>query len=493
MRVRDIRKILIVPIVLLVSGCSQFLDEVPDNRVSLDNLEKAAQLLTNGYSLASPAFTDWMTDDVYWTQGTQIRQSHRQMYFWEDVNTGPTELDTPDFFWFETYKAIAHANEVLAIIDELPAESAEDERRRDAIKAEALLIRAYGHFMLVNMFGRHFGDGGDGVPYVKTPETTFLAEYDRASVTKVYNEVEDDLLEGLELLDDTFFANSGKYHFNRNAALAFASRFYLYKRDYVRCLNFSNEMLGSDPSAFVRDLTSEEYIGASSSIQGYPQLYASPDEASNLLLIRKLSLVQRTDFAFGIERNFYGDLFGTRPFEGSTDRRENPAFVKGENTLFPVRYQNLFERSSLNSNVGFPYHIAIAFRGEEVLLNRVECNVINNRIDEAIADLQVLSERRYSGANVTLTIELLRDFYGAENDPEFTDQLILLNYLILERRKEFLMQGNRWFDLKRFGIDVTHVEEDLETEVTLDFDDPRRVFQIPQSAIEVGGLEPNPR
>ncbi len=487
----SIRNILPLFALLLFNGCAEFLDEVPDNRVELDNLERAAQLLTNGYSAASPAFTDFMTDDVSWTKGTNIRQSQRQLYLWEDVTTGPSEPDSPDFFWYETYSAIAHANEVLAVIDELPVESDEDERWRDAIKGEALMIRAYGHFMLVNMFGNHFGQGGDGVPYITQPETTFLAEYERKSVTRVYNDIEDDLLDGLDLIDDTFYTNSGKYHFNRNAALAFASRFYLFKGDYIRCLQYSDELLGSDPSSFVRDLTSDEFIAASSSIQGYPQLYSSPDLPSNLLLIRKISLVQRTDFGFGVERNFYGDLFATRPFQGSTDRRENPAFIKGENALFPVRYQSLFERSSLNSNVGFPYHIAIAFRGEEVLLNRVECYIVNNDFDKAIADLQILSNKRYSGADVTLSMELLREFFG--NDPSLSDQFILLNYLLLERRKEFLMQGMRWFDIKRWGIEVTHVLEDDETEITLPFEDPRRVLQIPTSAIEVGGLEPNPR
>ena len=94
----------------------------------------------------------------------------------------------------------------------------------------------------------------------------------RKSVRRVYDDIEDDLLDGLELLDDSFFDNSGKYHFNRGAALAFASRFYLFKGDYVRCVQYSDELLGSNPGAFVRDLTSVQFDEASSSIQGYPQL-----------------------------------------------------------------------------------------------------------------------------------------------------------------------------------------------------------------------------
>lgn len=486
----------VVVLACWTSSCSDFLDEVPDNRVALDDLGKASQLLTNAYSQASYAFTDWMSDNVSWTRGTSLRTSHLQIYRWEDVTTGPDELDTPDFYWFQTYNAIAHANEVLAVLDELPANTEEEREQKDAIEAEALLTRAYGHFMLVNLFAEHISpqtNSEPGIPYIKDPETTFIGTYERESIRRVYNEIEDDLLDGLQLVNDNFFENSGKYHFNRNAALAFASRFYLFRGDVNRCIDYSTQLLGQDPGAFIRDLTSAEFQNASSSIQGYPQLYTSPDLPSNLMLMRKVSLVQRLDFAFGPNESFYSELFASRPFAGTTDERENPAFVKGDNALFPVRYQSLFERNSLNSNVGTPYYIAIAFSGEEVLLNRAESYIIQNDLDAAIADLQVLTDRRYSGAPAVITLERLRSFFGEEDNPAFSDQLILLNYILFERRKEFIAQGMRWFDIKRYGFSVTHNLQDEISTIRLNADDRRKVLQIPQSAIDVGGLEPNPR
>ncbi|MEP5611747.1 MAG: RagB/SusD family nutrient uptake outer membrane protein [Cyclobacteriaceae bacterium] len=469
-------------------SCNDFLDENPDNRVALSDLDKAAQLLVNAYSIASPNFTDWMTDDVQFTVGTNQRLSHQQIYAWEDVTTGPTEQDSPDFYWFETYSSIAHANEVLAIIDELVV-SEQDEARRDAIKGEALLIRAYGHFMLVNLFGEHFGSSaGRGVPYIREPETTFLAEYERLSVRRVYDRVEEDMLEGLELIDDTFFANSGKYHFNRNAALAFASRFYLFKGNHLLCRQYSDQLLGSNPEVFVRDLTSQEFNIAGASITEYPRLYGSPEQAANLLLMRKISLVQRTDFAFGPDQGFYSSLFNASIFGSLTDERENPALVKGFNGVYPLRYQSLFERSSLNSNVGFPYYIHMAFTGEEVVLNRAEANAYLGDLNASIADLQVLSDRRFSGGTPTITLASLQSFYNSTDDLNN-----ILSYLIfLERRKEFVMQGMRWWDIKRYGLAVTHDLADGST-ITLDADDLRKVLQIPQSAIDVGGLRANPR
>jgi tetratricopeptide (TPR) repeat protein len=495
---KDIRtvslKILLV--IFVITGCDDYLDEVPDNRVSLNNLDKAAQLLTNAYSDASYAFTDWMTDNVSYTRGVTLRQNHQEAYTWTDETTDETELDTPTFYWNATYNAIAHANEVLAVLNDFEILSDEDAARKRAIESEALLTRAYGHFMLVNLFARHYDSrrsGTDlGIPFVNVPETVLLKKYKRQTVREVYDQIEADMLKGIDLANDSFFANSGKYHFNKNAALAFASRFYLFKGDYEECVKYSDQLLGNDPGNFIRDLTSDEFLNASSSIDGYSQLYTSPDLPGNFLLMRKVSLVQRPDFGHGPTTTFYRDLFSINPFAGTTDERENPALVKGINGVYPIRYQSLFQRSSLNSNVGTPYHIHIAFRGEEVLLNRMESYIEMNMLNEAINDLQILVENRYSGGNVSVSIDLLRTFFGVAGDPFVSDKLVLDVYTQIERRKEFIVQGLRWFDIKRFELEVEHDLADGSI-IRLDDNDRRKVIQIPKSAVEVGGLKPNPR
>jgi hypothetical protein len=325
---------------------------------------------------------------------------------------------------------------------------------------------------------------------VETPETVFIKTYKRNTVKEVYNKVEADMLKGIELIDDTFFNNSGKYHFNKNAALAFASRFYLFKGDFDKCIDFSTQLLGSSPGSFVRDLTADEFQNASNSPTAYPQLYSSPQQRSNLLLMRKISLVQRLDFAPGPTNDIYDDIFDSNPF-GGTDERENPSYQKGENGGFPARYESLFERSSLNSNVGTPYHIGIMFRGEEVLLNRAEALAEKNRITEAMADLQTLANKRYSGAS-TITINDLRTFFGLGGFGNVSNRAVVIEWLIRERRREFFVQGMRWFDIKRFNIAVEHTLEDGST-IELEDDDLRKVLQIPKSAIDVGGLTSNPR
>ena len=483
-------------LMLSLSSCDNYLDEVPDNRVSLDGLDKAGQLLTNAYSVSSPAFTDWMTDDLSYTIGTIKRPHHDRLFTWSDDTSDPTEQDSPSHFWSENYNVIAHANEVLAVLDDLPALTEKEKAQKTAIEAEALLTRAYAHFMLVNVFAKHYDPNTAasdlGIPIVEKPETEFIATYKRNTVQEVYDFVEQSLIRGISMVDDTFYANSGKYHFNRNAALAFASRFYLYKGNYQNCYDFSSELLDPDPDLFIRDLNSDEYQG--SNISSFSQIYSSPDEQANLLLMRKISLVQRTDFAFGLETNFYFLLFITLSPVGE-DQREN-GLSKGEDGVLPNRYENLFQRNSLNSNVGTPYHIAIALRGEEVLLNRAESALHLGRNADAITDLQTLTNNRYSAANPSeriLTVNSISNHSVISDVPMFNDNETqgIFNYLLDERRKEFLVQGLRWFDIKRFGLEVEHTSP--EGIFSLTADDPRKAMQIPKTAIDVGGLEPNAR
>jgi starch-binding outer membrane protein, SusD/RagB family len=122
----------------------------------------------------------------------------------------------------------------------------------------------------------------------------------------------------------------------------------------------------------------------------------------------------------------------------------------------------------------------------------MESYVELNRLNDAIRDLQVLVDNRYSGPPVTVTIQLLREAFGVSGDPFVSDKFVLDLYVQIERRKEFIVQGLRWFDIKRFELDVVHNLADGST-IVLDDKDLRKVLQIPASAVEVGGLQPNPR
>jgi starch-binding outer membrane protein, SusD/RagB family len=482
MKALTVRSLMLTTLLLGLGSCGNYLEENPDNRVELNSTKKAAQLLTNAYSGAAYTFTEWMSDNVSYTTGTTKLPEHNQAYVWEDITTD--NQDTPIFFWTSTFDAIAHANEVLAVIESLPGDR--DEKR--AVEAEALLTRAYGHFMLVNLFAKHYNpetaESDPGIPYVLEPETVFLKQYNRNTIEEVYNFIEDDLRQGLRLVDESFYANSGKYHFTRNGALAFASRFYFFKGDFEKCIEYSTQMLGEDPQVYVKDI--EGLLEQTANPEDFIRAYTSPTDPSNLLMIRQVTNYP-VNVGYWPSPNLVRGIYNNNPWfeEDIRTSNEYPIYLRGTGWGI-AKYEFLFERSSLTSNVGLYYTIMPAFRGEEVLLNRAESYVYTNSLSLAVKDLQTLANRRYEGPP-TVNVPDLEDYYNTSND-----QFALLNYILDERRKEFMHEGLRWFDIKRYQIPVTHFTE-TGAGITLEGDDLRKVLQIPQAAIDVGGLEPNPR
>lgn len=477
-------------------SCGDFLDESPDDRLDLDTLEKAAKVVGNAYSKGSYVFTDWCTDYAgpiglrknsdgvsLDAGGNEIRDEHIQIYTWDNV----TELseDTPDFYWNNAYEAIAHANEVLAVIDELPG----DAEFRNAIKGEALLCRAYHHFMLVNIFGKHYDDTAAsdlGIPYIFKPEIEFLPIYERNSVKEVYDFVERDMLEGLSLVNDKFYLGTKKYHFTRKAALAFASRFYLWKRDYERCLKYSDLFLDGNPQKYVKDFD-EVYSG--SGFNEIAQNYGAPEDDSNVMVAQQFTVYTRRGRGFGLNIDGLNEIFSNL-FTNVLDERvgRNIFNFSGQDVRWLPRLREFFFREDLSSDSGQPYYIAVVFKGEEVLLNRAEAQLSLKRLQEAIDDINILAENRYEG-NTYSREQIIAGYSQFEKEDRAILQLIRD-----ERRKEFWDHGLRWFDIKRYKETIEHqlpVQFGGE-KFFLSEDDPKKALQIPAAAI-AQGIIPNPR
>ena len=136
-------------------------------------------------------------------------------------------------------------------------------------RAEALMIRAYNHFILVNIFCHAYKDAtlskqDVGIHYMTSTESTVRPQYERGTVAEVYENIEKDLVDALETygVDDSYYSVP-KYHFNKNAAYAFAARFYLFTRQYDKVVRYADLVLGSTPASLMWDAkTAKEYGNA---------------------------------------------------------------------------------------------------------------------------------------------------------------------------------------------------------------------------------------
>ena len=274
--------------IVLFSSCAKYLEKEPDNRASLDTPQKVSQLLATAYpGINYVPMVETSTDNIGDlgagdAGSADLNTLNADLFFFRD--TRAINEDSPEAYWFACYHAIAACNEAL---DAISKASNQDDYA--AQKAEALVARAYAHFMLVNVFAKFYdastASTDPGIPYVTVPERNFIKQYERGTVASVYDNIEKDLLEGLPFLNDKSYSVP-KYHFTKAAAYAFASRFYLYKKDYNKVIQYGLQAVPNND--FLSNLRPWNTIYSSIGLNEIAPRYAKATENANLYYAKQL-------------------------------------------------------------------------------------------------------------------------------------------------------------------------------------------------------------
>ena len=472
-----------------LGGCKKYLDKEPDNRTLITTPEQVGQLLTTAYPKGNYIlFTESMSDNAEdkGSGGTGydfVDKINRLSYRFEVVESSPDDIDSPDFYWNSCYKAIAAANQALEIIAGM-----KDQTKVTAHRGEALVARAYSHFMLVTLFAKAYDPAtaasDPGIPYVTVPEKTILAQYERKTVAFVYEMIEKDLTEGLPLINDQIYGTAPKFHFNKKAAAAFATRFYMFKRDYNKVVSFATQALGTTSIESLRDWNS---VLANMQYYELQAEYTKSTERGNLLLQETNSIWGRAypSIRFGLGQEIANRIILANNVTGGPYAY---ALYGANPTVYNIpKFYEHFVRENLNANSGDPYNTIPLLTGEEALLNRAEAYVRLNNLTAAINDLNAFISKNIDGytSSDNITQQKAASFYGTS----------AANGLILAaldfKRAFFLHEGMRWFDILRLKIPVVHMTEEGQR-IELTPDDKRRVLQLPPLTKQAG-LEPNTR
>lgn len=544
--------------ILGMSSCKDFLDTEPDERVTVDTEDKVVQLLTTAYNTGNygwlcevssdniidnnaphlPASTSSAQKTNYYNLSYYDRGDEEAFKF-EPVKSS-TSSDSPSSIWSGCYGAIATANHALMYIDQIVENGGQMTDKLKAAKAEALLIRAYHHFLLVNIFSQAYKNDelskkDKGIPYTTVPETQVAVHYERGTVTDVYNKIQEDLEAGLKDISDINYTKP-KWHFNVNAAHAFAARFYLYKRDYDKVIEHANYVLGTDSATTASMLM--DYSGFSGCTYGsdYANVWKDPEAKNNIMLCATYS---------GVWRRYVGRRFNcnglalrhifyrTGPTWGWTiipcAMVSGATFYDGDadHGFTWSKICEQFEYTDKVAGIGYAHQIRREFTANELLLARAEAYLLGSSHDKAkcFQDLALYEQSRqnlseedksYYGANngmrpltedmittswycysETKNIRYLNcyeDWNFTQNmSPDFivpADCVPYMNCINDYRRFETSYEGLRFFDLKRYGIEYSHFVGYENTEYHLTWDDPRRALEVPQEVI-AAGLEPS--
>lgn len=542
---------------MALTSCNDFLDELPDDRIEIDQVEKVEALLTSAYpSDTYVRLTELASDNVDDLNGDLNGNYDRfseQCYRWQEI----TESDNENaaMVWQGHYQAIASANHALQAIDELGGAEASAELR--ALRGEALLCRAYSHFILTNLFclnySKQHSETDLGIPYITEPESTLNPHYERPSVAEDYRLIEKDLLEGLSLMSDAIYTNP-RYHFNSKAAYTFASRFYLFYQQPDKVIEYSTKALGDNPTALMRNYDVMQSM-PTDNMQPRAMQYTSVNDQANFLLLPVISsdcfYFQGYSTGGRFNTNHYigqAELFFATPWAPSNTAAQQSQQIFRFYWFYSQVYDKFllpktpyyFEEVNPNNHTGYYRTVVVALKSEEALLNRAEAYILTGQNDKALADMNVWTNSfispsveyeagyhydenwnyivDYETEEVprTLTMESIHhwhhmyDYYAPERpmprkhlNPEFvtltegSDQECLLQTLLLIRRLEFLHEGMRWFDIKRYGIKIYRREINaalnaLELTDSMEYRDPRQAIQLPFE-VRGAGLQPNPR
>ena len=492
-------------VIVLFASCNNFLDTLPDKRAELDNEIKIAQILVSAYPTMLPIMVFEMMSDNVADNGPQYSDSYNaqvneQAYRFKDI-TEPY-WDAPKTTWESCYAAISSANEALQAIEILGNPSLLNES-----KAEALLCRAFGHFVLVSAFSKAYNpvssDSDPGIPYVEKPETTVSPKYERGTVASVYEKIERDIEEALPLQGDKFLRPA--YHFNRRAAYAFAARFNLFYGKWNKVVEYASEALGESPGAMFRD-----YLALSKlpEVDNIAYAYCSSEAPCNFLIIPQTGTLWGRSYLsnrrYAHNRNKASETFWQHfPWRDIVNGL-NSVWGSDQCVWYP-KMREMFEITNPTAGIGYPHTVAVPFTVEETLACRAEAYAMLREFDKAVADLNVFY-LAWNPSPVSYTQQQIISWYsqGQSLDIQMESrfniqpgvQEILVRAILAARRFESVHTGQRWLDIKRHGITVVHPQKlsqtvDGETLIVKPYDDLTAI-QLPAEVISVG-LPANPR
>lgn len=513
----------IIALGLTLTSCDDWLDKLPDNRMELQTPSDVSSLLVSAYPSSHPAYLLEMysdnTDDCVNPSWSEASRFQAQAYNWEDI-TETGEDESPQELWNRHYIAIASANAAIDLIEGKgsPAEYSEQ-------LGEALLCRAYAMFQLSTVFCKAYNPATAstdlGLPYPTHPEKVVGTVYTRGTMEDLYGQIDKDLQRGLPLVSSNY--SKPKFHFNTEAAKAFAARFYLYKGDFAKAITYATEVLGADPTAKARDWDAYSALNMNQQIR--PEAWVSADEKCNFLLQTVYSEwgaisgpYQYGDkYAHSYRITYDEDIASKGPFgaANSTFKQRvwsNTALAK----LFHRKVPYEFEYTDLQAGIGFAHAEYAVFTTEQLLLERAEAYALSGELQKAVDDYNTIM-KIYQNYPKTFTLKQIVDFYNGVDyytpkkatvkkhfvkpvytiDAEGSDQEALLQAILHLRRIMEVGEGYRMQDVKRYGIVIYRRQTNTSYTISavtdsLTVDDPRRAIQLPQDVI-TSGLEPNDR
>lgn len=423
----------------LVSEETAFSDDIMASSVAMGmytNLMGSGSF-ASGSSKSITALTGLSSDELsnYYSTSTD--------YIQLEENTLQSNNSNALSIWSSAYKSIYDANIVIEGLKSAPGVT---KSVSNQLQGEALFIRAFCHFYLVNLFG--------DVPLITTTDYRKNSIGGRVSTTTVYGQIIEDLIAAEGLLSENY-GDLGRLRVNKAVAQAMLARVYLFTGDWERAEAKASKLI--DNTASYRLATNPDQVFLADSKEAIWQL-ALPDNSGRsthegaYFIIESIGhlnfnrIILKPGFINTFEQN---------------DKRLTwvGSFNTGTETVyFPYKY-----KLRIPSSMSKEY--SIAFRLAEQYLIRAEARAKRNNLSGSIQDLDMIRARA--------ALPLI-----ASTNPAIGQEQ-LLSVIEHERQVELFTEwGHRWLDLIR-----TNRANAVFGNVKFSWDKNDILYPIPQSEI----------
>lgn len=347
--------------------------------------------------------------------------------------------------WKSPYIVIGRANRIIAAAEGgALSDAAEAKATIDQYAAEAKVLRALAHFDLVRIYGKPYTEDQGaslGVPLV-TEVLKSNAKPARSTVAEVYTQVVKDLTEAIS--SNALATETEPGYVSVWGAKAILSRVYLNMGDYANALSVAEDIIKKSGAAL---WTRDQYFKAWDA--------STPNESEFLFRLNVAGSTDNNDLN-GIgnlqQREGYKEMVATKKFVDmlTSDPKDvrNDMFLPATAAKEVATYgTNKVFLNKLRGQGGNLRNVTIVpiIRLSEVYLTAAECAFRKNDKTKAVEYLNDLVKNRTTTEASLATVDN-----------------ITLERILIERRKELIGEGQRYFDALRNNETITRYTSEAD-------------------------------
>ena len=497
------------------TSCNDMLDIKPSGQFTSDQItdESIEGLMASAYAgLESHFFgnnesfcapiTNWVfdvrSDDAYkGGGGVSMEANIHQLEISNLTSDNATNYNK----WRNNYYAIARVHQAMNAIN-----ASQGLTGKDALIGELKLLRAYFYFDLIRIFER--------IPYLTETSIVTETRFDEFTRDEIFGFIKQDIKDAWNSLPETQ-AEEGR--FGKYVAAALMAKVSAFTSDWADVIEYSDYVINSGKYELYDnflDMSKIEFNNRKESIMAIQ--FSTANNNAHINWCNLLNTTYSEGNLFGSGDDFFlasqnlvnafrtdenglplfdtfNDVKVTSDYEGNVDPRLD--FTVGR-IGFPFRghtynskwcraydvygeysgKKGLIDPASPDMVQGFPWGAsALNFcliRYADILLLKAEALIeTNSSLDTArqlINMVRAKADRSIDGSYTPVELNPMKaNYYVGQYPAEGWNQDYARKAVRMERRLELAMEGNRWFDLVRWGNVLEVVNNYMQSEAKL--------------------------